>query len=178
MTAKGRAILEKEKESFKTGAALGATHSAITIRPRAPVKKFGLELNKFFGRGNKAGESAEAAAKDEQRTSLLAEERAEERPPPGPPLSRAEELRARLASKAEALRGGGDGKKSWPSFGGASSGAAPSSAPAPAAAPSAAPPPPPPPPRAAPSAAAPTSAAGGAAGGDSLDALFANLGRR
>ena len=133
------------------------------------MKKFGLELNRFFGRGNKAGDPAEASAKAEQHTALLAEERVEERPAaPAPAMSRAEELRARLASKAEAVRGGDGKKSSWPSFGGASSSAAPSSAAAPSA-PAAAAAPPPPPPRAA--------ASSTAGAGDSLDALFANLGK-
>ena len=133
------------------------------------MKKFGLELNRFFGRGNKPGDSAEAAAKAEQHTALLTEEHVEERPaaPPASAMTRAEELRARLASKAEAVRGGDGRKSSWPSFGGASSSAAPSSAAAPSAPTAAAPPP------AAPRAAPPAAASGG----DSLDALFANLGK-
>ena len=160
-TAKGRAILEREKTVFNGVAHIGETHAAFSTRRKVVVKKIGLELNRFFGRGNKAAGGSEAAAvKEEQRTSLLAEER-EERA--GPPLSRAEELKARLASKVAAVKTGGEAKESGGMFSGAgasSSGAGPSRpAPAPAQAPSG-------------------GAASGGTSGDSLDALFANMGRR
>jgi hypothetical protein len=174
LTAKGRAILQREKDSFRSGGRIGETHTAFTMR-RKEAKKTGLELNRFFGRGKAAAAgSSDAAFKDEQRTSLLAEER-EERPS-APPLSRAEELKARLASKVESVKGGAEGrsKPSWPSLGSGggggggggsgsgsgSSGGSGAAASAPAVAP-----------------VAPTARAG-ASSSDSLDALFANLGKR
>lgn len=163
VTAQGRAILEREKASFKNGGRLGETHTAFTTRRREPVKKVGLELNRFFGRGKQAATSGDAAAAEEQRALLLTEERADD-PPAGPPRSRADELKARLASKVEAVKSAdARPKTSWTTvFGGSGEGssAAPS---APAAAPPAAP--------------APAAPRGGSTS-DSLDALFANLGKR
>ena len=159
---------------MRGGAALGETHLAFTTRRREPVKKLGLELPKFFQRGNKASGSSESLAREEQRTSLLAEEQHVE--PQGPPLSRAEQLKARLASKVDAVKGGAEAKKtSWSTFGsgsaagasGSGTGASGSSSAATA-----------PPTRAAAAPAAAPPAADKAAAGDSLDALFANLGRR
>jgi hypothetical protein len=174
LTAKGRAILQREKESFRGGGRIGETHTAFTMR-RKEAKKTGLELNRFFGRGKAAAAgSSDAASKEEQSASLLAEERAER--PAGPPLSRAEELKARLASKVEAVKGGAERSKSlWPSLGGggggSSSGAGGGSGGGSAAAAT-------PAPAKAPAAPAAAPARAGASSSDSLDALFANLGKR
>ncbi len=159
MTAKGRAILDREKENHRSGARFGETHTAFTLKRKEPVKKLGLELNRFFGRGgNKTAAAADAAAaRDEQHTSLLSEQHAP--PPPGPALSRAEELKARLASKVEAVKAGESRQKSW--LTGSSSQAAPAPS---SAAPHAA--------------AAPPERPASASAGDSLDNLFANLGRK
>ena len=104
-TSKGRAILEREKESIRNGGRPGETHSAFTMRRREPKKKIGLELNRFFGRGKKEG-AEDGAVREEQRTSLIVAER-EERA--GPPMTRAEELKARLNAKVEAVRAGASG---------------------------------------------------------------------
>jgi hypothetical protein len=104
-TSKGRSILEREKESIRNGGRPGETHSAFTMRRREPKKKSGLELNRFFGRGKKEG-AEDGAVREEQRTSLIVAER-EERA--GPPMTRAEELKARLNAKVEAVRAGASG---------------------------------------------------------------------
>ncbi len=167
-TSKGRTILERERESIRNGGKPGETHSAFTMRRKEPKKKIGLELNRFFGRGKKEGAPEEVAAKEEQRTSLLVAER-EERA--GPPMTRAEELKARLNAKVEAVRAGVSG--------GASSSAA--VAPPPMRPPSvqAALPPPPPPVAAASAARAEAPKAdAGSSSSNSLDSFFASLGKR
>jgi len=185
-TTLGRAILDRERENIRGGAKPGETHAVFSVRQKDGKKKSGFELNRFFQRGGKKeGPTDEEAAREEQKTSLLAAEREErEASRAGPPMTRAEELKARLAAKAEAVRSGGS------SAGGSSASTRdppPMRDPpavaqqtrvlsAPHAAAAAAPPLPPRP--AAASHAAPTATASSAQPSTSLDAFFASLGKK
>jgi hypothetical protein len=166
-TTLGRAILDRERDSIRGGAKPGETHAAFSVRRKEAKKKSPFEMNRFFQRGK--GSADEDGACEEQSKSLLAAEREDrEAARAGPPLTRAEELKARLAAKADAVRGG-------------SSSAA--REPRPSATITA---PPPLPPRstvAAPAAPAPIAQTGGGGGGaaaapTSLDAFFQSLGKR
>lgn len=179
-TTLGRAILDRERDSIRGGAKPGETHAAFSTRRKEGKKKSGFELNRFFQRGKKEGQADEEAAREEQKTSLLAAEREEREAARGPPMTRAEELKARLAAKAEAVRSGGSGSS-------ASHVAATRDPPPRVAAtpPTVAAAPPPLPPRPAavstPVSAPATSApppAGGSSATTSLDAFFASLSKR
>ena len=184
-TTLGRAILDRERENIRGGAKPGETHAVFSVRQKDGKKKSGFELNRFFQRSGKKEGPTDEEAREEQKTSLLAAEREErEASRAGPPMTRAEELKARLAAKAEAVRSGGN------SAGGSSASTRdpppmrdpPAVAqqtrvlPAPHAAATAAPPLPPRP--AAASHAAPTATASSAQPSTSLDAFFASLGKK
>lgn len=169
-TTLGRAILDRERDSIRGGAKPGETHAAFSVRRKDAKKKSPFEMNRFFQRGK--GPADEDNAREEQSKSLLAAEREErEAARAGPPMTRAEELKARLAAKADAVRGGSSSASREP----------PTRTERPATITS----PPPLPPRpaaAAPAAPAPTAQTGGggaaAAAPTSLDAFFQSLGKR
>lgn len=98
-TAKGVLILEREKESVRNGGRPGETHSAFTLRREPKKRTAGMELNRMlFGRPKPASE----VAGGDETGALLANEAPIAQA--GPSLTRAEELKARLASRAEAAR--------------------------------------------------------------------------
>ena len=99
-TAKGRAILEREKASIRIGGRPGDSHSAFAVREKEPKKKGGLG-GYFAGRGGAKAEAGPAddagpAGRGEEQLSLLAPER--ERAP-----TRGEEIKARLGARLEAI---------------------------------------------------------------------------
>ena len=168
-TTLGRAILDRERDSIRGGAKPGETHAAFSVRRKEAKKKTPFEMNRFFQRGKGPSANEDGAREEEQSKSLLAAEREDrEAARAGPPLTRAEELKARLAAKADAVRGG-------------SSSAAREPPTRPSATITAPPPLPPRPTVAAPAALAPTAQTGGGGGGaasTSLDAFFSSLGKR
>lgn len=103
-TAKGRAIVEREKESVRNGGRPGELHTAFTLRRDPKPKKRGHELNRVLFGGGRAAPKPGDDAREQQ--GLLADEAH----PPAPggggggALSRAEELKARLAARVEAAR--------------------------------------------------------------------------
>jgi hypothetical protein len=93
-TAKGRAILEKEKESIRGGTKPGETHSAFAKRPPRAARALAAESGgRFFGRKKESGP-------EQQR--LLASDAAEQRPPSRGDRgsTRADEIRAKLATRS------------------------------------------------------------------------------
>ena len=170
-TTLGRAILDRERDSIRGGAKPGETHAAFSVRRKDAKKKSPFEMNRFFQRG-KGPADEDNAREEEQSKSLLAAEREErEAARAGPPMTRAEELKARLAAKADAVRGGSSSASREP----------PTRTERPATI-TAPPPLPPRPAAAAPAAPAPTAQTGGggaaAAAPTSLDAFFQSLGKR
>jgi len=161
-TAKGRAILDREKENIRNGGRPGETHSAFTARAREPKKRAGL--SGYLSRAKPAAADGDAAGERvEEQRGLLAPER--ERPP-----TRSEEIKARLGARLEAI-----GQPSQAASGrgrAASMFSSAPSAPAPQPRSSAAAPPP-----SRPSAVATAPLPPAKQSGSSLDDFFAGLGR-
>ena len=94
-TAKGRAILDREKENIRNGGRPGETHSAFTVRSREAKKR--PAIGGYFARGKaEPNTGQEAAGSGEEQRSLLSAER--ERP-----LARSDDVKTRLAARMEAI---------------------------------------------------------------------------